>query len=167
MWPLSLSSHNNSQKKWQNRWIHTKKHRNTSRPQIKQILHSIKPIKDPPLWLKCGASMLTSRMPRGSLCDIHTCIHVKKAWIHVTWFWVIYTYVRLEQCDRVFLTSSSAMVTYTVSKTDHSLFGYIDIDGIFYEIFLIPANHCHVLSLCMSIAVALRLFIVHMNWQPV
>ena len=64
-------------------------------------------------------------------------------------------------------TSSSAMVTYTVSKNDHSLFGYIDIDGIIYEIFLIPANHCHVLSLCMSIIVALRLFIVHMNWQPV
>ena len=31
-------------------------------------------------------------------------------------------------------------------KNDHSLFGYIDIDGIIYEIFLIPANHCHVLS---------------------
>ena len=52
-------------------------------------------------------------------------------------------------------------------KNDHSLFGYIDIDGIIYEISLIPANHCHVLSVCMSIIVALRLFIVHMNWQPV
>ena len=86
-----------------------------------------------------------------------------------SWYLILgYLHLRKVGTKRhFFLTSSSAMVTYTVSKNDHSLFGYIDIDGIIYEIFLIPANHSHVLSLCMSIIVALRLFIVHMNWQPV
>ena len=160
MWPLSLSSHNNSQKNDKIDEFTPKNSGIHLGPQIKQILHSVKPIRESPSWLKCGASMLTSRMPRGSLCDIHTCKETMDS------CYLILGYLHLRKVGtrrQFFLTSSSAMVTYTVSKNDHSLFGYIDIDGIIYEIFLIPANHCHVLSLCMSIIVALRLFIVHMN----